>query len=124
MFDKIISGGFHYKIGMYLGIALILLSIGSQVKSSLFEISSTFDWLFLFLVGLFIFFFFMGIALNTDTKINIKEFPDGKGGITRETFEEHITPLGKFTILSQASFWFAGVITFLFLIRLSFIIWK
>jgi len=124
MFNKIVSGGQNYKIGIYFGVALVLTSVGSQIKNSFFEIGPTFDWLFVLLLGISIFFFFMGIALNTNVKTDVRESPDGKGGINRHTFEDHNTYLINFNILSKSSFWIAGISAFLSFIRLGFIIWK
>ncbi|MBU1778275.1 hypothetical protein KJ992_01285, partial [Patescibacteria group bacterium] len=36
----IVSGGQNYKIGIYFGVALVLTSVGSQIKNSFFVVCS------------------------------------------------------------------------------------
>ena len=123
-FDKIISANHQYKIGLYFGIAIVLISLANNLRIGFIEINSPFDWLLVFLVGMTIFFFFMGIALNTEENVNINETPDGNGNVNRHRFEQFKTYLDRFNILSKTCFWFSGISAFLFTIRIGFIIWR
>ncbi len=122
--DKIISANHQFKIGLYFGIALVLIALANNFKIGFIEINSPFNWLFVFLFGMGVFFFFMGIALNTEENCYIKEEPNGKGGINRNTQTFFNTHLHKFNILSKACFWFSGISFLLSIIKLGFIIWK
>lgn len=122
--ERIISANHQYKVGLYLGIAIVLISLANNFKIGFFEINSPFDWLLVFLAGLSIFFFFMGIGLNTEENTYVDEKPNEKGEINRNTQTFFNTPLRHFNILSKTCFWASGISIFLFLFRLGFIIWK
>lgn len=123
-FDTIVKENQQFKIGIYFGIALTLISLTARLKTILFEFQTPYDWLFVFLVGLFIFFLFMGIAFNTEINTKINEYPNETGGISRDKFEESRIYLKGFNKLSKTCFCLAGVFGFFSLIRLCFIIWK
>lgn len=123
-FNKIISGDHQYKIGVYFGIAIVLVSLANNVKIWILEINSPFDWLFVFLIGITIFFFFMGIGMNTEENIFINEKLLENGIVNRQKSSYSTTHLRHFNILSKSCFWFFGIFLFLSFIRLGFIIWK
>lgn len=116
-FDKIISADHPYKIGMYFGVAISLLSLANNIKIWGIEINSPFDWLFVFLIGLSIFFFFMGISLNTEERVNEVEVPSANGTFTKKIHTEFIMYFRRFNILSISCFWISGIIVLFVLIR-------
>lgn len=91
------SGTTHYEIGLFMGIAITIISLLGSAKYPWFQ--AQFDWMLVLFVGLGIFFFFMGIRLNTEENTNI-DIND----TNRKTFVSHQTFLDRFNILSRASF--------------------
>ena len=109
------SGNAPYEFGLYLGIALTLLSLGSTLKTPIFEFQR-FDWLFVFLTGISVFFFFMAIRLNTEIRTNIN-----RNGKTEKTFQESIIYFDRFNVLSKSCFFISAFMLITALIRLVYL---
>jgi len=96
------SGTIHYQIGIYMGIAITIISLLGSANYPWFQ--STFDWMFVFFIGLVIFFFFMAISLNSveNTNVKIDDLPEGRRN--KNTFTLYETYLDRFNILSKSCF--------------------
>lgn len=113
--------------GMVLGIALIIISLLAKSKLNLdvwgfsFTYENYFDWLFILFLGISIFFFFMGIRLNTDVdeKRKVNDLPNGKQNVDRHLFYQ--TYLDKFNILSKTSFVISTTFAVFGIIKLLFL---
>lgn len=126
--NTIVSKEDYWDKGMTLGIVLIILSILAKSNLSLtiwsFSVAyeNSFDWLLVLFLGISIFFFFMGIRLNTEINENrnIDNLPDGKMHTNRQIFYK--TYLDRFNILSKSSFTISCLFTILLGIKLLFLV--
>ncbi|GEM_PF-4590186 len=111
------SGKYFYHVGIYFGIALTIISLWVADNFH-------FDWMLVFFVGLAIFFFFMGIQMNTDEfVIKKEEVIDPNTGLKNQnTTSSYQTYLDHFNVLSRAGFCIAGAFAFLASLRMLWMV--
>jgi len=109
----------YWGVGIKLGIALIIISLLPSIKLPFFE--PNWDWWVVFFIGLSIFFFFMGIRLNTEINTIINQDTDNEGKIKKETKTYYQTYLRKFNKLSQTAFTISVIFGIFLLIRLIYL---
>jgi len=111
------SGRTPYQIGIYLGIALIIISLLGSTTCPWFQ--PLFDWMLVLFIGIGIFFFFMGIRLNTEEDTNIETDTNlNKNERNKRTFSSFKIYLTQFNILSKSCFVISGIFGFLIGCRL------
>ena len=116
------SGTIHYQIGIYMGIAITIISLLGSANYPWFQ--TTFDWMLVFFVGLAVFFFFMAISLNTEENTNIKIDDLSEGRRNKNTFTFYQTFLDRFNILSKSCFTISVIFGILAIFRLLAMIVK
>jgi len=121
------SNDYINKAGLRFSATLIILSLAFlvEIKISNFEIYlRSFDWLFVFLIGLALFFFFLALTFNTRTTISENKKPNLDGTITTSTTADYIMPLDYWNGLSKKMFFISVLCVIIAVIRLVFIIRK
>ena len=93
------------KIGLIVSTLIITLSLIPDIKSKLFDLANPYSFQS-FLIGVGMFFFFMGIRLNMTNRIE---------KIGKEYHSFDVLP-ARYTPLSKACFWISGVISIIFII--------
>lgn len=110
LIKTITSKEIFYDKGLTLGVALIIISLLGiseiSLTSQLFNLvyKNSFDWLLILFLGIAIFFFFMGIRLNTSVNTRINNTPVNEKTQNKETFTVYETNLSRFNILSKSCF--------------------
>lgn len=89
------SGMTHYRIGVYLGIAITVISLLGSARYPFFQ--PLFDWMIVFFIGIAIFFFFMAIWFNTEENTNVSTDENASDGKRREkTVTSFLIDLDRF----------------------------